>query len=421
MSAVKARPVSGWSLAGLAFCLLVPSLSLIQKYLGNNGIFLYLLIALLSLALAISVLFRRLWRLLPEGQLLWVQLAVVAALILFVQFAYPAANSGRLGGGSDNDEALVIAATALVQGRYPYTELTYLGNRISPMPGAVILAIPFALLGNVALQNVFWMALYLWYAGNLLSDRRQSLLLVLTILVLSPIVPRGLAVGTDYIANSLYVLLLSLWTIRAAIDGDGGKWTTVLPAIFLGIGLSSRANFLLVVPLAFAAIAQQNRWQVAARQMAVVLLSFLTVTLPFYWYSPAEFSPIITYGELGQFDTVLPWAGVLIPTAAGIMALFLARQSNRTWRRYLGHVAVVQAIPVLAGALLATLRKGEITLGFLGFGVFFLFFGAAACWPDVMSASGVPSPARDRQSLSDSDHAVTGGQQHTLRRESGRG
>jgi len=45
---------------------------------------------------------------------------------------------------------------AMFDGKYPYYETSFLGNPISPMPGALLIALPFYVLGWTALQNIVW-------------------------------------------------------------------------------------------------------------------------------------------------------------------------------------------------------------------------------------------------------------------------
>ena len=61
------------------------------------------------------------------------------ALLLLALFVvvYPRVNTTTPGRGSDRDEALNLAATELLDGRYAYYPATYLGNPISPLPGAI--------------------------------------------------------------------------------------------------------------------------------------------------------------------------------------------------------------------------------------------------------------------------------------------
>lgn len=376
------------ALLGLAFWLGLPSTALLQKYFGLAGVAAYLLGLVLAL-----LLWPRFGRCLPrpgaaflEKQFPWLALLTCAALLGLFALAYPITNNGRTGdrrtSGSDTDDALNLATTELLHGRYPYYPRTYLDNPITPMPGALLLAIPFVLLGNSAYQSFFWLLLWLlamrrhWQAG------RPPLLLLWLMLALSPVVVYSLVVGNDYLANSLYVLLFMLWLVRWAPRPGLNPWLKLLPAICLGIGLSSRANFLLLLPLIFATLAQLAGRPAALRSTVTTGLTFLLVTLPFYLYDPAGFSPLHTTDELGRFNHLLPYAGLLIPLATALLALFLA------WRQRVGadlqqlfrSSALVLALPVLAGLALALLAYGPAGFTFAFFGLFPLFFGATASW-----------------------------------------
>lgn len=394
----------GRATGGLAVALLLPSAAVVQRHLHTAGLLAYLILA----AAALILLVRR-----REPLLRWtarlserhvlglaaLTLAVVVAIFLVV---YPLADAGIIRGGSDSDDALDVAAAQLLHGRYPYAAQTYLDNPISPLPGAVLLAVPFVLLGASAYQNLFWLALFWLALRAYLKDGRSPLLLLWTALALSPAVWHQIVTGTDYLANSLYVLLFMLWLIRAAA-GRGRQ--AVLFAILLGVGLSSRANFLLLLPLLFAALARLAGPRAAAGYVATSGLSFLAVTLPFFLHDPASFSPLHTTDELGRFDVVLPHAGLLIPAATAALTVTLAF-CRRAWpasacpqatpahpdaplgltTALLRNSALVLAFPVVCGILLHSLGLrmlygvNMIHFGFATFGVFFLFFGATPAW-----------------------------------------
>jgi hypothetical protein len=237
-------------------------------------------------------------------------------------------------------------------------------------------------IGAIAYQSAFWLAVFSWTSGHLLRDKRQALLLLWTILLLSPVVLRSLAVGSDYVANTIYVLVFSLWVISAYSE-PAPAWQKLLSAVLLGIGLSSRANFLLIAPLLFTTLRSKAGWNEAFKASTVAALSFLVVTLPVYISDPDAFSPLHTINEVGKFSDVLPAAGLIIPLLAGLVAIVLALREDGSINRFLGHAAISQAVPVLCGIALTSIQAGKITFYFAGFGVFFLFFGALASWPGL--------------------------------------
>jgi hypothetical protein len=381
-----------WPLTGLGLSLLLPSTAVVDRYFGLTGVAAYLIGGFLLLFLASAFFYPAIWSFIRDSWVLWLAGLTLVAVLAFITVIYPVANSGHYGGGSDGDEALTISASALLHLEHPYHELTYLGNPISPLPGAVLLSMPFVLLGNVAYQNAFWLAVFFWASGRLLRDRKQALILLWTILLLSLAVVRGLAVGSDYVSNTIYVLVFSLWVI-VAYWKPAPRWQQLLPAVLLGIGLSSRANFLLVAPLIFAAVASRAGWKKAFEASITAALGFVAVTIPIFLWDPGAFTPLGTVNEVGKFASVLPAAGLIIPLLAGLVVVILALRDNSSITRFLGHAAISQAVPVLCGMALSSIQAGRITFSFFGFGVFFLFFGALASWPGVWHTAVGEAPA----------------------------
>lgn len=287
-------------------------------------------------------------------------------------------------GGSDNDEALTIATTELLQGRYPYYPRTYLGNPISPLPGSLLLAVPFVLLGNGAYQNFFWLVIFALILNRYLGDSRKTLLLLWITLLLSPSVLHQLIIGSDYIANSLFVLVFTLLTIEPFANYTRGR-RSIWPAILLGVALASRANFILVLPLVFAALGQRAGFRTAVTQVTMTCIVFGFVTLPFYFYDPPGFSPLHTANKLGQFQPLIPAAGIVLPLVAGGVAGLLSLRNNRDIGTCFAHCTLVLAFPVLCGIVFASLSAAGLDFRYAFYGIFFLFFGVVAFGPALLA------------------------------------
>ena len=93
-------------------------------------------------------------------------------VILFVAFIaafavlYPISLRHTLNSGSDREDALRVELDAVVHHRYPYDARTFLGNPPTPLPGAMLLAAPFFAMGDIAGQNLFWLAFFLVFTGR---------------------------------------------------------------------------------------------------------------------------------------------------------------------------------------------------------------------------------------------------------------
>jgi hypothetical protein len=373
---------STWLRVGLTLSLALPSFMLVEKYFGAISTAGYLLVVGLAVwgIVRIEGSVAKLTSRLAGAHVFALAILTLAVLVVGFFVLYPLANSGQYGRGVDNDEALNTAVRELFSGRYPYYLRTYLEAPISPLPGELLLASPFVLLGNGAYQNFFWLSAYFIFAVSYLKDSRSALLLLWTLLVLSPTVVHNWVVGTDYIANALYVMLAMLWMGKAVDRSNTQGWQKVVAAVFLGIALSSRLNFLLLTPLLFSLMVRNAGWRPAIAYSALVVVTFAGVTLPFYLYDPAGFSPLHTSNFLGRFDSVFPFAGVSLLFVTLLLSAVLARFQEPRLNAFLGNGAIVLAFPIVWGVTIMSIQRGSLDFEYGFYGVFFLFFGATACW-----------------------------------------
>ena len=376
---------------GLTASLIIPSLWLPQKYLGNIGVVVYILAVSLGLLFCKKYILANLVSNMTNQQTLWLTVTTFLIMLAILFAGYPIANSDSPDSGSDRDEALNIATTALLQGHYPYQDKTYLGNPISPLPGSLILAIPFVLLGNSAYQNLFWLFVFFVSMGSYLKDRRFALCLLGIIIVFSPVVLHEYVTGGDLLANSLYVLLFVIWTTHFIPKTSISSWQKVLLAALLGIGLASRANFVLLLPLVFSALGQRVGWRTSTKYLAITCLTFALITIPFYLYHPQGFSPLHTTNKLDQFHVILPFSGMIVPLVTLVLALLLSFYSkNSVMSILLRNCALVLALPVLCGTILKSILVGNLDLTFTSYGLSFLFFGTVAFFPSLYGTYSRP-------------------------------
>jgi hypothetical protein len=375
--------------AGLAFCLVVPSCGVIQKYFGNVGLLIYLAAATAILWLAYRYLAELFLLRLSERESVYLVLLTFVALIALFAIVYPKANVHIAGRGSDADDGLNLAVHELLNGRYPYSVRTYLDNPISPMPGAILLAIPFVLLGSSAYQNLFWLGVFCVVLFRMTQSWRGTLMLLWTILIFSPVVMNDIVTGGDYPSNTIYVLGFMLLTLSWVSRVDSPLWKKLLAVLLLGIALSSRANFLLLMPLLFSALTLRAGWRTATRYSALALLACAAITIPFWVHDPAGFTPLHTQAhKVSEFQTILPSAGLVVPALGGCLAVALAWRSiqlrRETWPR---DCAIVQAVLVLSVTTLTVIQTGTLSLTSTSYGVFFLFFGLLAFGPKMFEVS----------------------------------
>lgn len=362
----------------LAFFIAFPSLTFIDKRLGLAAALGYVLIVSLALPTIVDRYVDKLARGMgPKGMmiLLFTGIALLSAAF---EVGYPIANSGRFGPGSDRDEALNQAVAALIAGDYPYYEKTYLGNPITPMPGSLVLAAPFHwLLGNSSYQNIFWIAVF----GFLLMGSRSmpsfgSILLFGVCWAISPVLAQEFLTGGDMLANSLFVAISAYWAIESLSNPNRSKLQMVASSVLLGICLSSRANFITIVPIIFFTVARRHDYPKALTYGALAAFTLAALTGAFYFYDPAEFSPLHTASKLGKFNNLLPHAVIVVPLATIAISVLLGLYGKIS-RTYL-HMAIVLALPVVASVLLESIQASRPTFSSADFALPSLIFAILA-------------------------------------------
>ncbi|MFC1935225.1 hypothetical protein ACFLX9_00435 [Chloroflexota bacterium] len=291
-------------------------------------------------------------------------------------------SSGIIWGANLRGEMLDGHVTELLHGRYPYyfdfgpTEVAGF------LPGATILATPFVvLLGTSAYQNIFWGAASFYLFGRYMGSMRSSLMLAAPILLGLPSIVREFIAGSEYLTNSLVVTLVVLGI--GSYSRLGPRQRTAL-AVFSGLALSWRVNFLTVIPPMVSFLIQNIGLRPALRYISVPSVIFVAVTVPFWAYDPDSFSPIHVARRITEFSglSIPNYVAMLIPGAAGVASVALSFQRMKgSPNTLLRNCAIVLAIPTLLGIPLTTFHVGAFEVShYANFGHSFLFLGALVAW-----------------------------------------
>jgi hypothetical protein len=375
-------------LIACAFWLAFPSIGTVLKYLGVPGLVAYAAVVLAALWVIRAWVLPRLTSYLTERQALVLGAVTLLGLIAAFVWLHPMVDVIRPGHGSDRNEALNLATAELLHGRYPYYPRTHLGNPISPLPGSLLLAAPFVWLGDSAYQTFAWLAVFFVAARHQLRDSRPALLLAWVALALSPVVVQEIVTGGDLLANSIYVLVFILALLRR--PERSSAW---LYAVLLGIGLSSRANFLLLLPLVSSALAQRVGWGRALKLTAASCATFAVVTVPFYLADPRGFSPLHTMHKFDAASSSFPFGGVVVLLLDAALAVTLSlRRWSSSRGAFLRTCATVLALPVVCMVAALSVRAGRADLASTGYALCSLSFGVLGCaigdrMPGAKSAS----------------------------------
>jgi hypothetical protein len=301
---------------------LIPSTGLTAKFLGAQigGFALIVGLVLISIALEMSRVFREMDRRAVAGRLTAI---AVILLVLFVVL-HPIAKSGWVGGGSDRDDALNVTIRALLGGHYPYATRTYLGNPPTPMPGAMLVALPAFLLGTSALQNVFWVPAFVKFSPALFGSSAMAVVYVLVTIVLCPASLQDYVTGGDYLANCLYVIIAIEGTMRT-VAKDHNERMILLLSIILAICISSRPIYVSAVPVVGAWIYQQKGAKLALEALGVIVFAFAIINGPFYFYDPQQFPTTYLQAKVAEMPAFVHAASVLpaISLAIATSSLFV--------------------------------------------------------------------------------------------------
>src|SRR5262249_33661904 len=132
-------------------------------------------------------------------------------------------------------------------------------------------------------------------------------------LIGSPVVLHEVITGTGHVTNTIYVMLGLWWLMHAN--------QKVLPAVIWGVVLSSRANFLFLIPLACGWLVQRHGWKTSVRLTMLTCIVCAIITLPFYFYDSQEFAPLEAANRVTRFEHILPYAGWVIGIGMGLLSL----------------------------------------------------------------------------------------------------
>lgn len=372
--------------AELAWFLLFPSLGVVQKYLGTAAAFTYFGIGLVVL-ITLGIRGRVAASELNSIDRRWIRLATAAlfaGLVIAFIALYPPSHSqlaswlsrSGIGGGSDRDESLKLGVRELLAGRYPYYPTTRLENLVTQLPGSLVLAAPFALAGNAVWQNFFWLGAAFVVARYLLKSEQLAFGFMALTVVACPVLLQDFVTGGDLSANVIAILAGMLLMMTLVPDASVAGWKKVGVAAFAGLALSSRLNYLLLVPVLFAALARRAGLKGACVYLGVLGLAFTAVTLPFYWHDPAGFAPLYLHNKFTQFDGEVHHGGILFPSLSLLFSAIVAvHPGNRTVRGWLMQSGLVLTLPVVFLVALAIARAKAPNFLFSDYALASLFFG----------------------------------------------
>lgn len=349
------------------------------------GIWLFLLHTVVSIALwHYFYQIREFMKKIPEKWWFITLIAGFSALSCAALIIHPKIDTegfylfGRFVGPSDADNGLFQTTYDMLHCRYPYYSVSFLGNQHTPMPGALLIAVPFVLLSAllssnlITLQNVFWSIVLLWTLHRFQFRSLQTTALFALLLVIScPNLVYHVVTGVDYISNSIYVLL-SVYAYILSTNSSSSNLAKLFSAGIMGISFSSRLNYVFLLPILFMYTIRKKGFITACLHFFAFVLAFSAITLPFYFYDPAGFSPLHTSSKIKfSFLGFHYWNFLIVGICAAVSLTLAIRVSENSLFHY---VFISVALPIFVPTTIAFLESQGSNTGYFHFGILILFF-----------------------------------------------
>ncbi len=361
---------------GLWFALAFPAVAMFKK-VGELEAVTYLVLSFIGI---LGLLF--LLRISQKNvSVLWLLriLAILStlAVVVAVLFFHPIVDydgfdvAGVHIGASDTDNAIDVGLTALLNGKYPYYETTFLGNPLTPLPGTFILALPFYLLGNSSLQNLFWIGIFIFVFSRRVEGKGVVSTLLLLLIFGAPCVVYRMITGGDYFTNNIVVMMAML---SALLLKPRTVWIYIV-ALFAGVAFATRPNFLFLIPMLFLLLVRKQSFKHAVFVHTLLIIVLLTLVIPFFVYDPSNFSPlhISDKVEFGEYKMI---PKILIPLFGGLLSIVFGIWGNTKSYCAMQYAFWIQCGMVILVMYFAWLHSGVVRWGLEpNYGVLFLFFG----------------------------------------------
>ena len=272
----------------------------------------------MGLAIAILLIANNKWQKLSQHQMarpFWCAMIVFAVAMLLVQYHFdPMQNQ------VDRWSALAYPIQYLLHGDFPYMAKTHLGGNASPFPVWLLFHIPFYLLHNVGLSEIFTALLFIYSVKKLYGY--QAALKGIFLLVLCINLWYEVAVRSDLISNFLLLATFINFLQAYHIHLKNHPW---MLAACAGAWLSTRLSvafplFILLLPDYI-----HLRWKQQILIPCLVIGVFVCTFLPLVIWNAAELFGAANNPFSLQFRQGSPMATIVLILMALLMAL--------TWKK----------------------------------------------------------------------------------------
>jgi hypothetical protein len=222
------------------------------------------------------------------GLLFW---ALCASFVILLLIVLDSVNPFQV--NVDRWSAISYFLDSLLAGRFPYAAKSHLGNPISGLPGLFIIGLPFYLIGDVGLLQIFGFIVFSFLVYKYFSEDAPRFATVV-LLGTAPIFLWEVAARSELFSNMVVLLLVFFYANSVKTQINYTK--LVLCGIFTGIILSTRAIVILPLILYYLNYFRKQRTGYIFFFLFSTIISFLLTILPFFLWNPKllmEHNPIL--------------------------------------------------------------------------------------------------------------------------------
>ena len=208
---------------------------------------------------------------------------------LIIWYLYPIADALKLQmKGSDKDDGIILAATAILNLKHPYLEPSYYGNPHSAGMGIILIYLPFVYLNLYQFGAIYFSAYAILKIYKFANDWYYAAVFS-TLLFSSIFNIETLIQGTDLFLVGCGLVILSIDLMKNIGSKNISKF--LWPAVLCGLLASSRINFLIIVPIISLYIF------IYSKKISIIfgVLATIVALLPsifVYFLDPQSFTPL---------------------------------------------------------------------------------------------------------------------------------
>ena len=236
------------------------------------------------------------------------------------------------------------------------------------MPGALILDSPFAGVGHAGWQNLFWLAIFVLFLLHFFHLRSTAFVCLILVLANAHTFV-NLMTGADYPTNCLYICVAVFWFLLESRP-SAARWRHWLSALFLGLALSSRLSYLLIIPILVSAyLIKMLGIRAGIVRALAAFMTTAAVTLPFYLFDRQHFSPLHVANFLSAMTPAHQHVTFALLTGSAVLICLSAFLQKLTVSRIYLLAALAAAVILVPPGLIVAIHQsfsveGVLVLGY---------------------------------------------------------